>query len=248
MKADVPVAYTIPRLHLRVKGSGLLNEKSAPVGIFETLYTSFVKCGIRDRASVADCCKADVCLKLPYSKNLAWFRVLKEFMKFVLMIIFAMPWIVRVFVYFKYEHDEMTLRKSLAAEKKLKFYFPENWTLYLTPLHIVFIFIYIILSLESLVFGVMRKKTKEKIKLVLRKCFRDMRELSKMDVIGWSIRNLIRPCVMCGALGICFALITWVFMLPVVVVVLSFYMFPTLNITARLLAHFCVYLFPKNVC
>lgn len=75
-----------------------------------------------------------------------------------------------------------------------------------------------------------------------------MRELSKMDVIGWSIRNLIRPCVMCGALGICFALITWVFMLPVVVVVLSFYMFPTLNITARLLAHFCVYLFPKNVC
>lgn len=249
MTLDVPHELEINRLHLRVKCGRLLPEDSAPVGLYRTLYESFFKCKVRDRPALTECCRSNFFLfSTCHNKVLSWYTVLKRFMTVVLLVVLATPWIIRMYVYFRYEDEEMKLRKELAAEKSLQFYFPGNVTLLLSPLHILFIIIYILLSLESCIFGVMSRKMKEQFKFVLRKCFRDMREIKQMDVIGWLVRIGVKPCTMFGGVGICVGLVTWSLFLPFMFLILSFYLFPTVNVTLRLLAHFAVYLFPKNAC
>lgn len=249
MACDVPYDLRVNQLHLRVKTGRLLPEDFAPVGLLQTLYQSFFKCKIRERPSVNDCCNADFFLfSKCHKKRVSWYTVLKRLMAALLLVVLAIPWIMRIYVYFQFEHEEMHMRKEIASGKSLRFYFPGNFTLLLTPLHVLFIFIYILLSFESCIFGVMSKKMKEQFKFVLRKCFQDMREMNQMDVIGWVIRVSVKPCTMFGGIGICIGLVTWTVCLPVLLLILSFYIFPTLNITLRLLAHFAVYLFPKNAC
>lgn len=249
MACDVPYNLTVNQVHLRVKCGRLLPEDFAPVGLINTLYESFFKCKIRERASVKDCCDSNFLLfSNCHNKRLTWYSVLKKFMTMLLIIVLATPWIIRIYVYFQYEHEEMHVRKEAAFEKSLRFYFPGNFTLLLTPLHILFVVIYILLSFESCIFGVMSQKMKEQFKFVLRKCFRDMREMNQMDVFGWVIKVAVKPCTMFGGIGICIGLVTWTVALPCLLLILSFYIFPTVNITLRLLAHFAVYLFPRNAC
>ncbi|XP_060592216.1 uncharacterized protein LOC132746949 [Ruditapes philippinarum] len=246
---DIPYELEMNRVHLRVKSGRLLPEDSAPAGLFRTMHESFFKCKIRGRAALADCCNSNFfSFSNCHNKTTSWYTVLKRFMAAVLLIFLATPWIIRMYVYFRYEDAEMHMRKQFAAEKSLRFYFPGNFTLLLTPLHVIFIVIYILLCFESCAFGIMSHKMKEQFKFVLRKCFKDMREMKQMDVIGWLVRIAVKPCAKFGGIGICVGLITWTLTLPVLFLILSFYIFPTVNITLRLLAHFVVYILPKNAC
>ncbi|XP_045165465.2 uncharacterized protein LOC123529272 [Mercenaria mercenaria] len=249
MTLDVPYTLIMKQVHLRIKYGRLLPEDFAPVGLFRTMYDSFFKCKIRERVAVAECCKSNFFLfSKCHSETMSWYTVLKRFMTAILLLLLATPWIIRIYVYFQYEHSEMHMRKDAAYRKSLRFYFPGNFTLLLTPLHVLFVLIYLLLSFESCVFGVMSRKMKERFKFVLRKCFRDMRETKQMDVVGWVVKVAVKPCTLFGGVGICIGLVTWTLGLPFLLLILSFYIFPTLNITLRLLAHFAVYLFPRNAC
>ncbi|KAL4226097.1 hypothetical protein ACF0H5_014085 [Mactra antiquata] len=249
MKPDVPYELTINQAEIRAKLGRLLPEDRAPVGMFETMIESFVKCKIRERASLTECCNSNF-FKVITIRNrfVSWYRVLKEGMKFVVLIVLVIPWLLRIAIYYAFEHEEMHMRKDAANEKSLKFYFPGSFTLYLTPLHALFILIYLVLSFESCIFGVLGKRTRERFKLVLRKCFRDMREINRLDVFGWLIRIAVKPCTMFGCVGICIGLVSWVFIMPFLFIILSFYIFPTVNVTVRLLAHFVLFLLPRNAC
>ena len=245
MVPDRTYDFLLDKVEIVLKQKSLLNSGSAPVGLFQSLYETFVKCKIREKPSVQACCDANVCLKRCCNAHFSWYRLLTEFMKAMVLVFIALPWIGRVLIYYVYEHDEMEMRKEAAQDKGLQFYFPGTLTLYLTPLHAVFLCMYIVLSLESLLFGVLRKQAKEKMKFILRRCFNDMREFSKQQVLGWLVQILLIPCVSFGIFGIFVAPVLWAIMLPIVVIVVSFYIFPTVNLTGRLLAHFFVYLMPR---
>jgi len=246
---DVPYTMTINHLHMRVKSAHILPEDYAPVGLMTTLYQSFVKCGIRDRSSVAECCNADVFSSVNCTnKTCSWHRLLKQLMAFLLLMLLALPWIIRVYVYFRYEHEEMQQRKDFAEARGLRFYFPGSVTRYLTPLHILFVFIYVVLSVESVTYGVIGKQAKEKFKFVLRKCFSDMADREKLSVIGWLVNNMLRPCTAFGGFGMCIGLFLFIIFSPFIFIIFAFYMLPTLNLTCRLFAHLTFYLCPNIFC
>lgn len=248
LRHDVVYKLTFEDIHLRIKAARLLPEDYAPVWLLQSLYETFVKCNIRKREALTQCCSANVFSTSPCYKTFTWFKLMKEIMKVVMLIALTTPWLIRIAVYYQYEHDEMDMRKRAADEKDLRFFFPGNFTLLLTPLHISFIFIYILLSMESCIYGVLRKKVKEKFKFVLRKCFRDMRERKRSGIIGWAVKLALKPCTVFGGFGFCLGIVAWVIGLPFLAVILAFYMIPTLNITFRLVAHFAVYLMPRNTC
>lgn len=249
LQKDVPYRLTLNQISLRVKQERLLPEDYAPVGLLETLYESFFKCKLRERSSVKECCETDFFKSCNCTSKLyPWYALLKDFMKIVMLVVIALPWLLRIYVYFRYEDKEMDMRKAEAETRNLKFYFPGNFTLYLTPLHVVFIAIYALLSIECLTYGALKKHAKEKVKLVLRKCFRDMREVSKIQIFGWLVKVLVKPCTRFGGAGICIGIILWSFGSPVLLAIFSFYMFPTVNITFRLFAHLFVFIYPKDSC
>ena len=248
LQFDVPYKIVLDKLHMKIKADRILPGDYAPVGLLQTLYESLVKCNIRKRDALTPCCTANVCSSSPCKRTFTWYKLMKKIMMFVLLIALATPWIIRIAVYYNFEHTEMNMRKNAANERSLRFYFPGNFTLLLTPLHVIFIFIYLLLSFESCIYGVLSKRVKEQFKFVLRKCFRDMREKKRGEVIGWAVTLALKPCTKFGGFGFCFGIVAWVIGFPFMCVILAFYLLPTLNITLRLFAHFAVYLFPRNTC
>ncbi|KAJ8301411.1 hypothetical protein KUTeg_020398 [Tegillarca granosa] len=165
-------------------------------------------------------------------------------MRCVLFLIIALPWLIRVYVYFEFEDAELDERNFAANKRNLRPEFLGSITLFLTPIHMLFLVCYFILLIDGIAFGVLTKTVKEKFKYVLRKCFRDMREISRSRVCGWTTKLMLLPFEHCGITGLFVIAFYWVPALPVVLTVLSFYWFPTLNLTVRLLAHFFAYLVP----
>ena len=248
LRHDVLYKLKFEDIHITIKADRLLPEDYAPVGLMTSLYDTILKCGIRKRPALATCCNANVCTMLPFDKSFSWYRLFKRISKIITMMALITPWIIRVVIYYQFEHAEMHMRKDAAEERSLQFYFPGNFTLLLTPLHVMFILIYVLLSFESCIYGVMSKRVKERFKFVLRKCFRDMRERHRGGVIGWAVKLSLQPCSRYGALGFIVGIVLWAIGAPFIMAILAFYMLPTLNITFRLLAHFIVYLVPRKVC
>lgn len=247
MSPNVLHTFTINDIKFRASFGRLIPEDYAPVGIFGVLYSELIKCNMRKKQSVKPCCDASIFCNST-TKRCPWYTVLKRFMRSMLFLLIATPWILRLYVFFEIETEEISRRKEEASERNLNFYFPGNFTLYLTPLHVIFVIIYILLVLESFTYSSMSKHAKEKMKFVLRKCFQDMRDTNQLEVIGWLVRLILKPCEKFGLLGLLIGPVVFVLCLPFLICVLAFYMLPTINITSRLLAHFFVYLFPKEFC
>ena len=248
LKHDVPYKIDLKDIHLKSKYDRLLPEHFVPVGLLSTLYDSFVKCKIRKNSALKACCATNVCIKSPCNLFLTWFTLCRKIMTVVVSLAIITPWILRVALYFFYEHEETDMRKRAAADRNLQISFPGNITQYLTPVHIVFICIYVLLCLEFCFYGVLSERVKEQLKFVLRKCFRDMRERDRGEVIGWAVRTALQPCTKYGGFGICVGAFAWVLGFPFMIAILAFYLLPTLNLTLRLWAHLMVYIMPRNIC
>ncbi|KAL3853807.1 hypothetical protein ACJMK2_017316 [Sinanodonta woodiana] len=246
MKPDIKYSLKITEIHMRVEGERLIPEDDAPVGLLKSLYDSFVRCKIRERPSVSKCCYADVCLLHQKSRRIPWHTFLSKLMMCIVMLILAMPWIVRVYLYYQYEHEEMNAEKDVASRKGLSLIFPGSVTLYLTPLHTLFIVIYVMLSVEYILYGIVKEKVRQRFMLVIQKCFRDMRERNTSEVFGWSASMLLKPCTSLGVAGICLGMIFWIIAIPYLLIILSFYLFPTVNLTLRMFGHFIVFVLPRG--
>ena len=236
---EVPYKMDFKAIHLRSKSDRLLPEHFVPVSFFTSLYDTFVKCKLRKNRALSSCCAADVCVKSPCNLYMTWYRLAKRVMQFLTMIAAITPWILRVALYYYYEKEDMDMRRKSAGDRHLQNPFPGSYsiTLYLTPVHVIFICIYALLCLEFCVYGTLSMKVKKQFKFVLRKSFRDMREKDQGEIISQIVGFALRPCTKYGGLGIFIGLLLWVLGSPFVIAILAFYLLPTLNITIRLIAH-----------
>ncbi|KAK3584423.1 hypothetical protein CHS0354_017701 [Potamilus streckersoni] len=246
LKPNFAYNLNISEIKMKIKEQRMISEDNVPVGLLKSFYDSFVRCKIRERPAVSKCCYADICPLQQRSRRIPWHKCLSKLMMLMMMLILPMPWIVRVYLYYQYEHEEMSTQKDAASRRGLSFPFQGSVTLYLTPSHILFIVIYVMLSVEYILYGIVKKNIKQNILIVVRKCFRDMRERSITDVFHWSISTLLKPCTSFGVVGIFLGIIIWIFALPYVLLILSFYLFPTINLTLRMFAHFIAYLLPRR--
>ena len=249
LKFNTKYRMELEDVHIRAAKDTLLPEHVIPVGLWSKLYRTFVMCNLRKAKGFRNCCYAEVCVKSPCGVRVTWYRVLRSIMMFCTSFVFISPWIIRVALYFFYEHEDMSMRRTAAGERHLEFWFPGSYTLYVTPLHFVFIIIYVLLSIEYCIFGVMGERVQNKFKYVLQACFKDMRNRDKGEVLSWAFNFALRPCTKYGFFGIFTGLIAWALGLPFMCLFLAFYLLPTVNITFRLMAHFIAYLSrPKSSC
>ncbi|KAL4240743.1 hypothetical protein ACF0H5_001532 [Mactra antiquata] len=238
----------LAELNILVKHGRLLTSNDAPVGLFQSLIDAFLRCKISERDALKPCCSTNVFLCCKCCTPLSWRTFLRRVMKILLLVVIAMPWVARIYVYYEVEDTEMELQKEAAEQKSLDITFPGNTTLYLSPVHVIFIVIYAVLIFEVCIFKLMGKRTQERFKLVMVKCLSDMRDTKQMDVIGWLVKRAVAPCTAYGVIGIIVGLFFWVLALPFCLVIVAFYTLPTFNISVRMMFHFIAYLLPKNAC
>ena len=247
-KPGVSHRLELEAIHLKVDSDLLISENAVPVGLFGKLYETFVMCTIRENRALQPCCDANICRLSLCSCLGSWYRLMRTIMTLIVSTALITPWILRVTLYYIYEQGELDFRRKIANDLNLKLLFSGSYVSYLTPLHIVFIIIYVLLSLEFCIYGVLSKRVQEKFKFVLRRCFRDMREKDQGGVMAWAVRFALKPCTNYGGFGLCIGIVAWVIGLPFMAVFLAFYFLPTINITFRLSAHFVVYLLPSKFC
>lgn len=113
--------------------------------------------------------------------------------------------------FFEFEITERHEREKAAAATNLSLSYAGNLTWYLTPLHLVFLVCYSIFLIDVVIFGILTKHVKRTLKHVLRKCFRNMREIKRTTAIGWSAQILIHPFRHFGFFGLLFA---WLYYIP----------------------------------
>ena len=256
MDDDVVYPMRLSKIRLDVKRKRLIPPNDVPVGIIKSIYDSFFRCQIRERKSLETCCHSSIFEPFQESSlrftRIKWYHCLKELMLIVSFVLAIVPWIIRIAIFYWYEDNELNDRVKAAYDRKLDVhyaYFPGSLISFLTPVHTVFLFCYAVLALDAVLFGILemfKSEMKKILELVLRKCFRDMHESSYSKSVGWAVRIMLYPLKKYGVLGLVVVGIYWLFVLPVIVVVLAFYSIPTLNIAIRLLCHLFIVISPKS--
>ena len=248
MKLETRYQLELDDVHIRAAKDTLLPKHVIPVGLWSKLYETFVMCNLRKTEGFRSCCYANMCVKSPCGVRFSWFRFMRSIMMFCVSFVFISPWIIRVALYYYYEHEDTDMRRTAADEKNLDFRSPgAGYTLLLTPLHVFFIFIYVLLFVEYCIFGVLGQKMHDEFKYVLHACFDDMRKRDKERIISFAFKLALRPFTKHGFLGIFTGLISWICGLPAFVLLLASYLLPTVNITIRLSAHLIAF-FPRPTC
>lgn len=255
MDDDIVYPMRLSKIHLNVKRERLIPPNDVPVGIIRSIYDAFFRCQIREKNCLKTCCHRSIFEPSQGSllrvKHIKWYHCLQKLMLIVSFVLAIVPWIIRIAIFYRYEDNEHHDRDEAARDRKLDVhyaYFPGSLTSFLTPVHIVFVFCYVVLALDAVLFGILEMFTSEikrNLELVLRKCFRDMHESSYSKSVEWAVRTMLYPLKEYGVLGLVVVGIYWFFVLPVIALVLAFYCIPTLNIAIRLLCHLFIVFFPE---
>ncbi|CAG5118880.1 unnamed protein product, partial [Candidula unifasciata] len=164
-----------------------------------------------------------------------------------LLILLAIPWIIRAILYFAYEAAIIEDKKRVARELDLEVHLPPSVVVHLTPIHGLFLVIYIIFTIDSIFYGVLSSGMKEKLKCVTRQCLRDMKERSRVTILAWIVKLTVMPFRFFGIVGLVFFLPYFAIVLVISLPFVAFYIFPTLNFSFRLLIHLFAFLCPQGV-
>ncbi|GFO23165.1 hypothetical protein PoB_004967000 [Plakobranchus ocellatus] len=235
-------------VRLSVKARRLLDKCTVPVSIKSILYNNLIRCRIRKLDPLKECCNSNILGRFnPGINMIKWHQCMRCFAGICLMALIALPWILRMYGYFTFEADMRERQENAASSLGLEVKYPGSIVLYLTPIHGLFIFIYIIFIIDSLVYGVISKAMKEKFKHVIRDCLRDMRERSRIAVVAWMTKLLVLPFTLFGVLGFLLFLPYLVILAVVGLPVAAFYIFPTLNLSVRLLINLFIFMCPDRV-
>ncbi|KAK3597484.1 hypothetical protein CHS0354_041905 [Potamilus streckersoni] len=174
---DQVYTLALKTLHCRVKRGQLVSENSVPIGFFNVLFDMFVDCKLLKRESGQNVgqeqqnCE-NTCRKPSGKKQSTILNCCKKLMKLVLRLLFILPWVFRVLLFYTHEEEEIGNRRLIANRTGLTMGFNRDLTMTLTPVHVIFVIIYICLGLESFLFHVFSKSIQKILKLELREAFR----------------------------------------------------------------------------
>ncbi|XP_048252728.1 uncharacterized protein LOC125380976 [Haliotis rufescens] len=238
-KLQTDKIYELSDIHLSVESGKLLSDNYVPVSVVKMLYENVFRCHIRRIPFLKSCCDAGMCDFTNGCKVFTWYRCMRIFAKLVLLGLLAVPWIIRLIVYYTYEADIAEQKRQAAERLETRMQFNGSFIQYLTPLHWFFVAVYIIVLVDFFVYGIVKQSMKNRFKFILRKSLQGMRERSDFSAYGWTIGLALLPFKRFGIIGFLLVPLYWIIPLPIVVPLLAFYTFPALNFSIRLFIFVC---------
>lgn len=236
----VPIKMT--DLRIKVKGKRIIPENDPPTGLIRTIYDNLIRCKVKNLDPFRDCCETSIYsdMEPKFRHKVTWHKFVQVLVKVVLLLLVPIPYYVRLFIYFKFEADEIKEReaaiKANGLTEKFNIY-RTNIIQYFSPMHGVFIATYIFYFLSGLVLGFADQAFREKLKSVARAAIGDMNAVAKTGVLGIIIRVVLYPFKRCGLLGFLVAPFYLPLISPMCVIVFVLYCIPTIYLTFRLPYH-----------
>ncbi|XP_059169945.1 uncharacterized protein LOC131951625 isoform X2 [Physella acuta] len=168
------------------------------------------------------------------------FNFIQVIVKMLMIVIFPIPYYIRLIIYFKFEEDELTQRRRALEANGLY----ESFNLYrasvvqyLTPTHGLFLATYALYVLVAVIIGFSDRTFREKLKDICRCSLQDMNAVSQTGVLGIGVRAILYPFKRCGIMGFLLAPVYLVVLVPVSICVFLLYCLPTVYLSFRIPYH-----------
>ena len=240
-------------LNIHVDHTRLIDEKSVPVGLGDTLYESIFMCGIRDFGPFRTLCRTSIFGSWYKEDNKFLFIKLKKFhmqhrfmiitWKFVakliggiaLVFVIPLPYYIRLIIYYTFERDELQDRAEALQKIGFKVNYEHSVLQYLSPTHPVFILCYVIYSLCFVILTAVQHTNYRRFQKVALEPFFDMGKISKLS--GWKmiLAHVLLPFEKFGICGILIALPYWAIVLPIAVTIVILYSIPVTYLIVRII-------------
>ena len=239
---DVKFQYA----RLFIKTRKLLDQHTVPVGLLNVLYNNLVHCHVRHNKTLHGCCSRNI--NVCGCFMMKWYKCVRALVKIVLVLIVPVPWVLRLYVYFTYEEEAALQKEELAGRFGLSSSFTGSLTLFLTPIHGLFLLTYSVLVVTLFVYRIAFKAMREMFNFIIRKCLRDMHAQFSKKVLAKVTRFFVLdPCQKHGQKGILISLGRLLFLIACLPVI-AFYLVPSLNLSARLVIHLVFFLCSCCMC
>ncbi|XP_069112515.1 uncharacterized protein [Argopecten irradians] len=245
LKNDKPCECDIGTITFSVKTRDLISESDVPVGIFSTLYNNFARCEIKHHKSMRECCNADMLRMFGCSVN--WYDCLTRLMTSIVLITFAIPWMLRVVFYVTYERAHFEGQASASYSRQLNPPYQANLSLYLSPLHVLFIVCYFFIVVEGMCLGILHRNVTRSLRIVFRECFKDMRRSSQLTSLGKLWEFMLLPCTKCYIFGLVLFPVVWALVIPIALVIAAFKYLPIVNLSLRLFGKLLYNICPTGI-
>lgn len=135
-----------------------------------------------------------------------WYKLLRLLVCIIVLVVFCLPWIIRIFIFYRYENEIREERHKAAGNQNLLVHIENNLAYYGTPVHILFLlsygcmcFGYLFLELTSVF---LLKYVKGLVFEILSICFQGICSRSKHHVVRLVIEILLNPISESGIFGV----------------------------------------------
>ncbi|CAG5129730.1 unnamed protein product, partial [Candidula unifasciata] len=239
LPTDEVIPVEITELRIKVKGKRIIPENDPPTGLLKTLYDNLMRCKIKNLEAFNDCCESSIFASMEpkFRRKITWHGLVKILMKGFMLLLIPVPYYIRLFIYFKFEADEVSKRREAIRRNGLSESFnfvKTNVIQYFTPTHGVFIASYVLYFVCAVIIASTSKAFRIKLKDVARSALGDMDFVSQTGVLGIIIRTLLYPFKRCGLLGLIIGPVYFLLALPLCMLVFTIYCIPTVYMTFRL--------------
>jgi len=231
-----PVRVRFPQYDILVDYKRTLKENTVPVGLFHSLFNTLCHCQIRFVGPFKDCCKANMLYST--RRVIQWGKCFRKFARVLLILLVPSPFYLRLIIFYKFEYDSLMNRKRATELSGLKESFENSLIHYLTPIHGLFVVMYLIYVAMAVALAFMSRKGKEhRLKKIIVESFRDLKRLNWTDTLSMVVTNIIWPFEKYGIFGFLVGLIYWPAVVPVSLIIGAAYFIPTIYLTVRMGFH-----------
>ena len=231
-----PVKVRFPQYDICVNYRRTLTENMVPVSLFQSLFRAIFKCHIRFVRPFKECCKTNMLYSA--ERTIPWTKCCQTAGKILFILFLPTPFYIRLFIFYTYEYEALENRKRAIALGGLKESFENSLIHYFTPTHGLFIFIYVVFGVTSLLLAFISRPHKEhRLQKVIFDSFRDLKRLSWTDTLCMFMANVIWPFKRFGMLGCLVGPIYWPIAMPITVLIAIAYFIPTIYLTVRMAFH-----------
>lgn len=233
----------VPELRIKVKGKRIIPANEPPTGLLRTIYDNLIRCKIRRLDPFKDCCNMSVYSPRfePLIKHrCTWEDLTLVFIKLVMLLLLPVPFYLRMFIYYRFEEEELGTRKAILKELDLKEAFhPFRMTFiqYFSPTHGIFIAAYSFYIVSGIVIGFLPDDFRNKLKSIVRSAFHDMQNVSRTSVLQEVLGVLLWPFRRLGLLALISCPLISIVTAPVWCLVFVLYCIPTVYLAHRLVYH-----------
>ena len=241
-----PHSLNVSKIHLCISHSQLVLTGDSPISLTEFLSEVFLRCKTgTDLSRTRACCRENM-FKMTPCCVVPWYRCLKVLLIPLSLILIVIPWILRVWFYYRFEEDVREKLHHKLDLLNIEAAYRGSLVLYFTPVHNLFITMYCVIPATTNIYIALPKRMKQRVRSVVQECFNRMNKTKTTDALCTFFAHMLWPLTEFGIVG-ALMIPLWLLVLPTELVLFLYRIVPIFNVFAQMAIN-CMFCAAETLC